>query len=153
MSFDCLNSYIHYLVHPLHFRKGLSWNDVDNNGTSLFHWAVKFSSFNCIKYLLNSGNVKEKIFAKDNNGVTPLHLAAENKRGKVLKILIDAAKQYTDDFSDVRDAYNRSPLHYAASSGSLESCAVLLEDDLFIVDLRDQLQQIPLMYAVGCKYG
>ena len=138
------------------FRKKLDPDEVDKDGKSLLHWAVKFSSFNSIKFILNQlslSELKSKIFAKDRFGVTPLHLAAENKRGRILKTLLEYLKNESVDFDEARDESNRSPLHYAAASGSLECCEELLEDDHFAVDLKDKMIQIPLMYAVGCKFG
>src|SRR5690606_24081435 len=138
------------------FRKKLNPDEVDKDGRTLLHWAVKFSSFSSIKFILNQlplSELKLRIFAKDRFGVTPLHLAAENKRSRILKTLLEYIKNENVDSDEAKDENNRSPLHYAAASGSIECCEELLENDHFAVDLKDKMIQSPLMYAVGCKFG
>jgi ankyrin repeat protein len=59
-----------------------------------------------------------------------------------------------DIFSSVKDNKMRSPLHYAASSGSLECCEELLNEQLGLpIDQKDSFGQTPLICAAGCRSG
>uniref|UniRef100_A0A7E4VGI4 ANK_REP_REGION domain-containing protein n=1 Tax=Panagrellus redivivus TaxID=6233 RepID=A0A7E4VGI4_PANRE len=131
-------------------KRGLRLSETDKYGRSLLHWAVKFSAFSCLKYLLDP-KFDNHVLLGDHSKVTPLHLAVQHKRAKILRILLNALPEDTELYK-VTDTYGRTPLHYAAHFGSLEAVVELLNDDRLAVDQRDSFQQIPLMYAVSSNF-
>jgi ankyrin repeat protein len=56
----------------------------------------------------------------DNNGVTPLHLAAHSGRYDALEVLLDCID--TSQSIDVVDKHGRTPFHYATITNSVKVC-------------------------------
>ncbi|KAI1714436.1 ankyrin repeats (3 copies) domain-containing protein [Ditylenchus destructor] len=133
---------------------GLPLNKLDSHEQTVWHWAVKRGSWNCLHELLllfKGGKASRWIMGKDRHGVTPLHLAAKQPTAKFLKALLCELGP-RDLYNECRDFNGQSPLHYAAAAGSLATCEVLLEDQWKLpLDQRDVFGQTPLMYAVGNK--
>lgn len=67
--------------------------DLDEAGRSPLHWSVKLGSFQSTKFILNLQNLPLSPFIKDSFGVTPLHLAAQMKSSKMLKVSINFCKK------------------------------------------------------------
>jgi len=70
-----------------------------------------------VEDLLNKG---VDINARDKEGKTPLHRAAEKGHAHVVCLLLQRA-------ADVRDELGRTPLHLAAENGHLDVVQALLE--------------------------
>ncbi len=73
---------------------------------------------------VNNGNAQEvqrlidngaDIYCENNNGETPLHLAAINGNSEIIELLYQAAKQ-KDDLLEAVDKKGNSPLHFAVYS-------------------------------------
>ena len=60
--------------------------------------------------------------AKDNNGATPLHLAAYNGHGEAVDVLLEKGADFNAKNND-----GATPLHLAAYNGHGEAVRVLLE--------------------------
>uniref|UniRef100_A0A5S6R5I7 Protein SEC13 homolog n=1 Tax=Trichuris muris TaxID=70415 RepID=A0A5S6R5I7_TRIMR len=132
---------------------GARTNLVDNEGRSLMHYAAvsSFRSDGCVKTLLGQ---KVSHWRADARGLTPLHYAAFAANIYTLRILILAGanveaitlENHTplhyaalfDSTGDciqalvnkeancaAQDRYGFSPLHYAASRGSLSACKTM----------------------------
>ena len=67
---------------------------------------------------------------RDNNGNTPLHLAARRGYDEIVKVLLD---QPNVDVN-AKDGSGKTPLHLAASEGHRKICQVLLN---FGADIRE----------------
>lgn len=58
----------------------------DARGQGLLHWAVQRQATACIQELLGLQQAREWVLAKDNRGMTPVHLAAVQDSAIVLKV-------------------------------------------------------------------
>ena len=79
----------------------------------------------------------------DDNGETPMHIAAQYGQLDVVKLLMD--EEY-DISRQPRNLYNDTPLHYAALNGRLEVVEFLVKQDIE-KEPRDQSGQTPLHSA------
>ena len=86
----------------------IDWTDAD--GMTPFLCAVAAGHTNCVKMLLESG---ADIAARDKYQRCCVHLAVENDKEDVLKLLLDRCGSGIINFPDVHE---RTALHYAASS-------------------------------------
>ena len=79
------------------------------------------------------------------NIITPIHCAAINPHGEILKALLDVSKEYS-----ITDEMMRKPVHYAAACEGPEPLQYLIKCG---VDTRegDNNKTTPLMLA--CRYG
>ena len=60
--------------------------------------------------------------AKDNNGLTPLHIAARNGHVEIVKLLLEHGAN-----PNTKNDYGWTPLHYASYRGHVEIVKLLLE--------------------------
>ena len=81
------------------------------------------------------------IASTDEEGLTPLHLAALGRNAELVKALLAQGAPV-----DARDATARTPLHYAAMGGDADTIALLLEAGA-TVDARDVRGETPLHVA------
>ena len=65
---------------------------------------------------------KAKVDAEDENGVTPLHLAACKGHAEVARMLLEKKADV-----NAEDKYRRTPLHRAAKNGHVEVVGTLLD--------------------------
>ena len=80
----------------------------------------------------------------DDNGETPMHIAAQYGQLDVVKLLMD--EEY-DISRQPRNLYNDTPLHYAALNGRLEVVEYLMKQRGIEKEPRDQSGQTPLHAA------
>ena len=66
---------------------------------------------------------KADIFAKMENGVTPMHIAARHGHKRVMEMLSTSG----ENIFDVRDIDEQTPLHYAAENNQVEMIEYLIE--------------------------
>ena len=85
----------------------------DINGMTPFLCAVAAGQTKCVEVLLDCG---ADIAARDNFQRSCIHLAVENKREDVLKILLERSGS---GHINVPDMYERTALHYAVSSSKI----------------------------------
>lgn len=86
----------------------------DVNGMTPFLCAVVAGHANCAKMLLESG---AEIAARDKYQRCCVHLAVENNKEDVLRLLLERCGSGIINFPDVLE---RTPLHYAASSTNIK---------------------------------
>uniref|UniRef100_A0A0K0DTX2 ANK_REP_REGION domain-containing protein n=1 Tax=Strongyloides stercoralis TaxID=6248 RepID=A0A0K0DTX2_STRER len=135
-------------------KKGLKLEDKDILERTSLHWAVKCSSVKIIKWLLQLPINENLILLKDIQGVTPLHIASTKPSAKILRLLLSVLTKNEDLFSKILDSQNRIPLHYAASSGSIECVEEFMDESLNLpVSFRDIYGNTPLMLACGNNYA
>ena len=80
----------------------------------------------------------------DENGETPMHIAAQYGQLEVVKLLMD--EDY-DISKQPRNLYYDTPLHYAALNGRLEVVEFLMKQKNIENEPRDQSGQTPLHAA------
>uniref|UniRef100_A0A0N4Z6E2 ANK_REP_REGION domain-containing protein n=1 Tax=Parastrongyloides trichosuri TaxID=131310 RepID=A0A0N4Z6E2_PARTI len=135
-------------------KKGLSLDDIDNNGRTSLHWTVKCEAMKTLKWMFTLPISEGLILAKDSNDVTSLHIAATKSSARILKLLLNAVTKNEELLGKLFDKYSRIPLHYAASSGSLECVEEFMDETLYLpVSIRDVYGNNPLMLACGNKYA
>jgi len=95
-----------------------------------------------LEFLLQHGADPE---ARDGEGLTPIHLAAERGRTKVMRALLTRER-----YSRLRDSKKRTPLHLAAGRGNIETIVLLLANGAD-PDARDTDGMTPLHVAEKAK--
>lgn len=85
----------------------------DINGMTPFLCAVAAGQTKCVEVLLDCG---ADIAARDNFQRSCIHLAVENEREDVLKILLERSEL---GLINVPDMHERTALHYAVSSSEI----------------------------------
>ena len=83
------------------------------------HWACRAGSLDCAIVLLNHGAILDP---PNNGGRTPLHLAADHERNKLVTFLAEQGANI-----NVQDKKGRTPLHRATYLGHAQTAEVLLE--------------------------
>ncbi|KAM7479065.1 hypothetical protein LguiA_027278 [Lonicera macranthoides] len=97
-------------------------NATDNAGQTALHWAAVRSSIAAADVLLQNG---ARVEAADQNGYRAVHVAAQYGQTAFLNHII---AKYHADF-DVPDNDGRSPLHWAAYKGFVDTIRLLLFRD------------------------
>lgn len=84
--------------------------------------AVAAGHTNCAKLLFEYG---ANIAARDKNQRGSIHLAVENEKAEMLKMLLERSGSQCINIPDIQE---RTALHYAASSTKLKVQAILKSD-------------------------
>uniref|UniRef100_A0A914HKI0 Uncharacterized protein n=1 Tax=Globodera rostochiensis TaxID=31243 RepID=A0A914HKI0_GLORO len=129
----------------------------DSRGQCLMHWAVQRQSTECMLELFalqrGGGAAREWVLARDNRGITPVHLAAAQDSARVLNMLL-AELGLADLPSAATDQDGMNPLHHAAAAGSASCCEQLLSEQWELpVDVRDAHGRTPLHHAAWSKFA
>lgn len=95
--------------------------------------AVAAGHTNCAKLLFEYG---ANIAARDKNQRDSIHLAVENEKAEMLKMLLERSGSQCINIPDIQE---RTALHYAASSTKLKVQAILKSD--FRPYLLSELEQ------------
>ena len=111
--------------------------DNDNEGKTPFHLAATSGSVDTVRVLLEHG---ANVVAEDNEGRTPLHLAAISG-SETVHILLEHGANVA-----VEDNEGRTPLHLATSSWGVETWRALLEHGAN-VGAKDNEGRTPLHVA------
>jgi ankyrin repeat protein len=108
---------------------GVSMADKSLRGESVFHICVLARNSSALRKLLRSADV-EAINSPDNNGATPLFIAAvQNGMGKIIKILLEAGSDVA-----IRGPDGLTPLDVAMIEGQVSNVMTIL----------DHLDEVPL---------
>ncbi|KAL4235703.1 Transient receptor putative cation channel subfamily A member 1 [Mactra antiquata] len=99
---------------------GATINAKDNDKKSPLHFAARYGRYNTCKRLLDSTMGPNIINETDGNGLTALHIAAQNGHTKIITLLMQKGAYVTKDDMD------NSPLHLAAANGYTRSMKILL---------------------------
>jgi ankyrin repeat protein len=96
----------------------------DTEGATALHLACQKDqpgNVDVVKFLLSKGAV---VLAKNNDGTTPVHTAAEHGCVEVMKSIFEY-----DEYININvgDRYKQTPLHFAAEHGKVEMIQLLLD--------------------------
>lgn len=92
----------------------------DNDKKSPLHFAAKYGRYNTCKRLLDSAMGPNIINETDGDGLSTLHIAAQNGHTKIITLLMQKGAYVTKDDQD------NTPLHLAAANGYTRSAKLLL---------------------------
>ncbi|XP_062711314.1 uncharacterized protein LOC134289471 [Aedes albopictus] len=116
---------------------------VNKNGETLIHFAAR-NNMNTVKMLIDDYAVD--VNAQDNDGNTPLLLAAKRYKWEMVKMLIDKDSKYSADYKISNNA-GQTLIHFAAESGNMEIVQMLIDDYAADVNAQDNDGNTPLLLA------
>ena len=92
----------------------------DKEGATALHLACQKDQREIVEFLLEK---EADISARKNDGMTPVHVAAEYGCRSVMCVFLD-----NDEFSivNIEDTYKQTPLHFATQYGRTEMMRLLL---------------------------
>ncbi|KAK0424051.1 hypothetical protein QR680_008472 [Steinernema hermaphroditum] len=135
-------------------KRGIPLLDRDTYGMTALHYAVMSDAFKTVRHIVSQPRLPSEtapFLVGDNNGVTPLHIAATKQSGAMLKTLLEFRRD-SDSCYRAIDRKGRSPFHYAAMHASLECCEVLMDDrNGFPMDQRDDFGLTPMIITAGVR--
>lgn len=108
------------LVQASDTEKRASLTTQDNEGNTVLHLACKTGAKEIVQILITNG---ADIFAKKNEEVASIHIAAHYGFINVAETLISSR----EDLMSAVDAYNQTPLHYAAKHDRVDMVNFLIE--------------------------
>ncbi|KAL7727297.1 hypothetical protein ACLKA6_016045 [Drosophila palustris] len=119
----CQQNRAHY-IRPL-LALGCNPNQQNNMGNTALHLAVRDEHTNCIESFLNGGQtVKLDLTLKNDDGLTPLHMAIRQNRYEVAKKLINHDRS-SINVSNTKDGNNA--LHMAVLEQNVELLVLILD--------------------------
>ncbi|WP_371223562.1 ankyrin repeat domain-containing protein [Orientia tsutsugamushi] len=119
----------------------------DINGNNALHIAVMHNHIEIVDKILNFINInvnkKNILNAKNNQGNTPIHIAARYDINESMKSLL------SNDGIDVNeiDTYEQTPLICAAYKGNKKSIELLLKQDKIDIDKKDIFEKSAIDWA------
>ncbi len=112
LAHTLINHMKHQKMHPDQFR--------DHNNWTLLHYAATREDPHILSLLIAAG---ADINAKDNNGDTPLHIAAQNGRKMVVDYLVNKKAAPLS----ITNKAGETPLHAAMKNNQQDSAAIMIE--------------------------
>merc|ERR1711862_542061 len=118
---------------------------IDVNDKELYplHWAASAEEKFCLEYLLNL-NIFD-VDQKDENGQTPLHIAAKNGTGEIVSCLLKEKAN-----TKIQDNQLNIPLHLAVKYSNFETVTELCKLSKSPLHIKNELGQTP--YDIACIY-
>lgn len=113
---------------------GFNLNPEDAKNPELLHGTVERGYLKIVEDLLKYGADVNTYSNSQFEGFTPLHCAAKNKQGEVVKLLI----RYKADVN-AQDKTGKTPIFYAIENADLEMTKLLLTNKANIKDSPDLL--------------
>ena len=127
---------------------GGNLNQVDEEGLTPIHHAVKEEDIEAVEFLIEVG---AEVDVSDQDGKTPLHYSSENGLSEISEVLLGAGasvEAFCDD-SITSISEGITPIHLASREGHLDVVKSLRETGSAPVDLQDKEKRgrTPLYYA------
>ena len=118
--------------------------DLDINAKYILHFACRQGYTNLVEILLNRQN-NLNLLSLDNDGNSPLHVAAQSGQKAVISILIDTYSCPVD----CRNNNKQTPLHMACIKGlsHFDIVTMLVEDHKTDLNACDEYGNTPLLVA------
>ncbi|KAL5022245.1 hypothetical protein ScPMuIL_001400 [Solemya velum] len=140
---------------------GATINPKNNDRQSPFYFAARYGRYNTCKRLLESPQGPNIINETDVDGLSALHIAAQNGHTKIITLLMEKGAYVTSD------NHNNTPLHLAAAQGYTKSAGLLLsvhsnllnainksrETPLHLAALNGQLSMVQLLMTSGATFS
>ncbi|XP_039132185.1 E3 ubiquitin-protein ligase XB3-like isoform X1 [Dioscorea cayenensis subsp. rotundata] len=129
-------------------------------GRTCLHYAAYFGHSDCLQTIISAAHYSPVagswgfarfVNVRDGNGMTPLHLAARQRRPNCVHILLDNGALVGAPTGGYRWA-GSTPLHLAARGGCLGCVRELLTWGADRLQ-RDSSGRIPYVIALKCKHG
>ncbi len=99
---------------------GVDVETANERGTTAFHWIAHHDDYvETLPVLLGAG---ANIDVQDDNGMTPLHIAAERGDPRLVKLLLDAGADI-----EKNEKHGMTPLLKAASKGTAETVQAFID--------------------------
>lgn len=132
-------SALHYASREGHIRSlenlirlGACINLKNNNNESALHFAARYGRVNTVRQLLDSEKGTFIINESDGEGLTPLHIAAQQGHTRVVQLFLNRGALLH------RDHNGRNPLHLAAASGYTQTIELLHSVHSHLLDQIDK---------------
>ncbi|RDD43877.1 Transient receptor potential cation channel subfamily A member 1 [Trichoplax sp. H2] len=125
-------------------KEGADLHSVDRRQRTAFMFAIAKGQNDVAGFLLRQGCNIERV---DDLNQNSLHIAIQENRFEMLQLLLEVVKKQT---INSKDAFGRTPLHYAAEFGNYEMITLLLSYGA-TVEIFDSDNNSPL--HCGCKNG
>ena len=93
----------------------------DMEGATTLHLACQKDQPKVVEFLLENG---ADIYAEKNDGMAPIHVAAQHGCQEVMELVLASEKIKID--INIGDHYKQTPLHYATEYGKVEMMELLL---------------------------
>jgi len=104
----------------------------NNNGNTALHWAAHLGRMDVVKWLLGEDDLV--IDMPNEDGLTPLMLAATSGKDNMVKLLLENKASY-----DMEGSFGRTPLEQAAHKGHARVVQLLLKNGAPWKDHKDKL--------------
>jgi hypothetical protein len=121
-------------------------------GTSIIHILALHSIIKPLEYIIKcSDTLLGEIDQVDDEGRTPLSLAAESGNHHIVKLLLTTGMVYVNTMDTF---FYKTPLNYAAENGHTSTAQLLISIGKADVNMTDVYSMTPLMWAAdGGHYG
>ncbi|KJV74509.1 ankyrin repeat family protein [Orientia tsutsugamushi str. TA716] len=120
----------------------------DRNGNNALHIAVMHNHIEIVDKILNFINInvnkKNILNAKNNQGNTPIHIAARYDINDSMKSLLS---NDGIDVNEIDTYYGQTPLICAAYKGNKKSVELLLKQDKIDIDKKDIFEKSAIDWA------
>uniref|UniRef100_A0A4X2LR40 Transient receptor potential cation channel subfamily A member 1 n=1 Tax=Vombatus ursinus TaxID=29139 RepID=A0A4X2LR40_VOMUR len=108
---------------------------------SPLHFAANFGRINTCQRLVRDMTDTRLLNEGDQNGMTPLHLAAKNGHDKVVKFLLKKGALFLSDYN------GWTALHHASMGGYTQTMKIILDTNVKCTDCGDEEGNTALHYA------
>jgi cytohesin len=113
----------------------LKWQDEDNDGWTLLHWAAFFGRVEIVRMLIDAG---ADLNVQDEYGRSPLIWSAYyDNIEEIARVLIDGGADV-----NIQDNYGWTPLHMATKWENVEMVQILVNAGAR-TDIQDNYRRIP----------
>ncbi|XP_062711319.1 uncharacterized protein LOC134289472 isoform X2 [Aedes albopictus] len=127
-----------------HSKNSADYKIANKAGQTHIHLAAEGGHTKIVKMLID--DYAADVNAQDNDGNTPLLLAAKNYVWEMVKMLIDKDSKYSADYKIANKA-GQTLIHLAAEGGNMEIVQMLRDDYAADVNAQDNDGNTPLHYA------
>uniref|UniRef100_F6WSN6 Transient receptor potential cation channel subfamily A member 1 n=1 Tax=Monodelphis domestica TaxID=13616 RepID=F6WSN6_MONDO len=122
-------------------RLNVSIGTKSKDNKSPLHFAANFGRINTCQRLIRDMTDTRLLNEGDQNGMTPLHLAAKNGHDKVVKFLLKKGALFLSDYN------GWTALHHASMGGYTQTMKIILDTNVKCTDHVDEEGNTALHYA------